>query len=138
MLFQVVPKNMLWTVPGDNTLFAPYDIAGGEYDFNYAGLKSVRHMPDTLIASAGVRAAPRCVHLPATLVAFTGIFELPQSVHLTLLAALCPPASAISHPTLELPPATMVLVIAAWVMATQWLCPSVKRAIDFRPTLCIE
>ena len=41
MLFQVAPRNMLWTVPGDNTLFAPFDIAGGEYDFNYAGLKSV-------------------------------------------------------------------------------------------------
>lgn len=42
MLFKIVPLNSTWTVPGDNTMYAPYDVAGGEYDYNYAGLKSVR------------------------------------------------------------------------------------------------
>lgn len=41
MLFKIVPLNSTWTVPGDNTMYAPYDVAGGEYDYNYAGLKSV-------------------------------------------------------------------------------------------------
>ena len=52
MLFRVAPRNMLWTVPGDNTLFAPFDIAGGDYDFNYAGLKSVRPLKPCASAAA--------------------------------------------------------------------------------------
>ena len=41
MLFKIVPLNSTWTVPGDNTMYAPFDVAAGEYDYNYAGLKSV-------------------------------------------------------------------------------------------------
>jgi hypothetical protein len=39
MLFRIAqPSNLLWTVPGDNTLFAPE----GPYDFTYAGQRGVR------------------------------------------------------------------------------------------------
>jgi hypothetical protein len=59
MLFRVVaPLHSLWTVPGDNTLFAPYDVNKGNYDFEYAGLKS---SSNPAIAPCNYGAGYRCM-----------------------------------------------------------------------------
>ena len=43
MIFRVVSPVQLWTPPGDNNLYAPFDMHNqAHYDFNFAGFKGVR------------------------------------------------------------------------------------------------